>query len=50
MAGIDKKEVNDTVPQMQMIECLTIYKISDKIMNFITNAGEKWRVELTAGD
>ena len=33
--------------QTFMIECLKMYKISNKINNFITNTVENWRVELT---
>ena len=31
--------------KLQIIESLEMYKISDKIINFITNAMENWRVE-----
>ena len=34
---------------MWIIKCLKICKISDKIVNFITNASEKKRVELKVG-
>ena len=37
------------VQQTWMIECLKMFKISDKIINFITKAMEKSKVELAAG-
>ena len=32
-----------------IIDCFKIYKISDKVLKFIENTVENWRVELTAG-
>ena len=49
MVGIDHKKVYGMDPQTWIIECLKIYKISNKIINFIMNAMENWRVELMAG-
>ena len=34
------KKAYDMVPQTWIIECLKMYKISTKIINFITNATE----------
>ena len=38
------------VLQTWIIECLKTYKESDKIINFITKAIKKWKVELIAGN
>ena len=38
----------DMVPQNWNIELFKIYKISDKVINFITKAKENWKVELAA--
>ena len=35
MALIDYKNANDMVPQSLIINCLKMYKISDKFINFI---------------
>ena len=35
------------VQQTWIIKCLRMYRISDKILNFISNAMENWRVKLT---
>ena len=43
MAWTDKKQAYDMAPQMWIIECLKMYKTSDKIIKFITNAIENWR-------
>ena len=32
-----------------MIKCLKMYKISDKIIRFITKTMKNWEVELAAG-
>ena len=48
MAWTDYKKANDMVLQTRM--CLKMFKISDKIINFITKAMESWMVELTAGE
>ena len=39
----------DMVPQSWIINCLKMYKISDKVINFIEKTMKTWRVELTAG-
>ena len=36
-------------PQTWLIECLKMYKISDKIINFLAKAMKNWKVELSAG-
>ena len=38
MAWIDYKNAYDMFPQTRIIECLKMYKIADKIINFMTNA------------
>ena len=43
---IDNKKTYDIVPQTWILECLKVYKISDKVINFITKAMKE---ELTAG-
>ena len=45
IAWIDLKKVNDIVLQIWIIDCLKIYKISDRIINSIT----EWKMELTTG-
>ena len=37
------------VPQSWIINCLKMYKISDKFINFVEKTMKTWRVELTAG-
>ena len=49
MAWIDYRQAYDMVPQTWIIECLKMYKISDKVINFITKAMKNWKIELTAG-
>ena len=49
MAWIDYKKAHDMVPQNWIINCLKMYKISDKVINFIKKTMKTWRVELTAG-
>ena len=34
------------IPKARIIECLKMYKISDKVVNFILKAMKNWRVEL----
>ena len=46
MVWINYKKPNNIVSQM---ECLKIYKISDKVINFITEAMKNWKVELKKG-
>ena len=43
-----QKKAYDIVPQTWIIECLKMYKISDKFINFIMKAIKNWKVELTA--
>ena len=47
MAEIDDRKVYDNVLQTWIIECLKTYKISNKVINFITEAMKNWKVELT---
>ena len=48
--GVDWQKKPDTVPQIWIIECLKMFKISDKIINFLTKALENWRIKLTAAE
>ena len=49
MAWIDYKKAYDMVPQSWIINCLKMYKILHKVLNFIEKTMKTWRVELTAG-
>ena len=49
MAWIDYKKAYDMVPHSWIINSLNMYKISDKVINFIDKTMKTWRVELTAG-
>ena len=49
IAWTEYKMDYDMVPQTWLIECLKINKICNKIINFITNVMENWRVELIEG-
>ena len=49
MAWVDYKKALDIVPQSRIINCLKMYTISQKIINFIEKTMKNWRVELTAG-
>ena len=48
MTWIEDKKPNDVVPQTCIMEYQKIYKISYKIINFVTEAIKNWKVELTA--
>ena len=48
MMCINYKKANNMVPQSWMINCLKMYKISNKVIKFITEAMKKWTVELIA--
>ena len=48
MAWIESKKAYNTVPKSWIIDCLKMYNISAKVINFIENTMENWRVELTA--
>ena len=48
IAWIDYKKTCDMVPQIWIINCLNMYKISHEIINFIEKTMKSWRVELTA--
>ena len=49
MAWIGYKKTYDIVPHTWILECLKMYKISNKIVNFIEKAMENWRVQLKPG-
>ena len=49
MAWIDYKKAYYMVPQSWIIYYLKMYKISDKVINFIEKTMKTWRVEWTAG-
>ena len=49
MAWIDNKKAYDMVPQIWIIHCLKMYKISHEVINFIEKTIQIWRMELTAG-
>ena len=49
MAWIDYKKAYDMVPQIWILHCLKMYKISHEVINFIEQTMKTWRVELTAG-
>ena len=49
MAWINNKKIYNIIQQNWIIVCLKISKISGKIINFIMNAKEKRRKELTVG-
>ena len=38
------------VPQSWIVDCLKMYKVSDKVKKFIEKTIENCRVELTAGE
>ena len=46
MVWIDYKKAYDIVLQTWMVDSVEIYKISNKVLNFITKTMENWRVEL----
>ena len=46
---IDYKKAYDMVQQTWIIECMNMYKISDKVINYISIAMESGKVELAAG-
>ena len=50
MKWIDNKKASDIVPKNWIISCLKMYKISDKVIKFITEAMKKWQMELIAGE
>ena len=39
----------DMVPRSWIIDCLKMYKISGKVIKFMENTMQNWRVELTPG-
>ena len=46
MAWIDYKKASDIVQQTQIIECLKMYKISNKIIKFIMEVMKNWKIEV----
>ena len=48
MVCIGYQKVCNMIPKIWIIECLKMYKISDKVINF-TKAMNNWRVKLAAG-
>ena len=46
MAWIDVKKVYHMVIQIWIMECLKMYKISNKVRNFITKSLQNWKFEL----
>ena len=46
---IDNKEAYDVVPQIWIIDCLKMYKISSEVIMFFKETMKNWWVELTAG-
>ena len=47
MVWIDNKKHEDMVLLSWIIDCLKMYKISDKVKKFITETMKNWKVELT---
>ena len=48
MLWINTRKANNMVLQSWITECLKMYNISKKVMQFITKAMSNWGVELTA--
>ena len=44
---MDYRKAFDIILQTWIIECQKIYKISDKVINFIMKSKKNWKVELT---
>ena len=49
MTGIEQKKTYEMAPQPWLIEGLKMYKISDKIINLISNPIENWSAESMRG-
>ena len=49
MTWIDNKKAYNMVSQSWIIECFKMYKISCKVLNFITKDIKNWKMELAAG-
>ena len=45
MAWIDYKKAHDIFPQTWIIERFEMYKISNKVINFIMEIMKNWKVE-----
>ena len=48
MAWVDYKRAYDMVPQSWVLHSLKVYKIPDRVVQFIEKKMDTWRVELTA--
>ena len=48
MVWIDYKKAYDMVPPNWKIDCIRMYKISSKVIKFITEAMKNWKGDLTA--
>ena len=49
MTSIDYEKANDIVPNSRKVDYLLMYKISNKVIKFISKAIIKWDIELTVG-
>ena len=49
MSWINYKKAYDMAPQIWIINCPKMYKISHEVINFIEKTMKTWRAELTAG-
>ena len=45
----DYKNANDIIPEAWVIKSLKMFKVSDKVINFIIKAMKNWKVELITG-
>ena len=49
MAWIDNKKADEIVPQSWIVEYFKMFKISDKVINYIIEAMKNWEVLLRTG-
>ena len=49
MAWVDNEKAYGMVQQTCIVNCLKMYKLSNKVIKFITEVMKNWKVELTAG-
>ena len=49
MSWIDYKKASDRIQKIWKIECLKEYKVSDKIIRFISEATEEMKDEIDSG-
>ena len=47
---IDYKKIYNMIQLCRIIDCLKVYKISNKVIIFIKEAMKNWKIELTAGE